>query len=136
MRTRATTTVLLAAGLLLTGCGGSGGSAKATPTGTTPTISKQAQFLQAVHQAGIQSWATAPPTDDEIAAYPQQWCDQLAAGHSLNQILSVRSGFYPSGNNWGTKIGDTYQVFILGVTAYCPQYRAEAVQQAQASGNY
>lgn len=133
---RATTITVLAAGLLLTGCGsGSGGDAKAS-TSPTPTVSKQTVFLNAIHAAHIQSWGTTAPGDDEITVYPQQWCDQLAAGHSVNNILSVRSGLYPSGSNWGTKIGDADQVLILGVTAYCPQYRAEVVQQAQAGGNY
>lgn len=140
MRTRLpATAAAVTAAILLAGCGGGGGSSNAksshSPSPTT-TVSKQDKFLQAVHQANIESWATAAPTDEEIAVYPQQWCDQLAAGHSLNEILSVRSGLYPSGDNWGTKIGDAYQVLILGVTAYCPQYRAEVVQQAQASGNY
>lgn len=132
---RTTAAGLLAAGLALAGCSA---STTATPdkAATTPTVSKQTQFLAAIHAATIQSWATAAPTDDEIAAYPQQWCDQLAAGHSLADILAVRSGLYPAGDNWGTQIGDTYQVLILGVTAYCPQYRAQVVQEAQASGNY
>jgi hypothetical protein len=136
MRTRTPIAAVLLAGLALAGC-----SVGTTPTpdkatAATPTVSKQDQFLAAIHGASIQSWATAAPTDDEIAAYPQQWCDQLAAGHSLSTILGVRSGLYPSGDNWGTQISDTYQVVILGVTAYCPQYRAQVVQEAQASGNY
>lgn len=139
MRTHTIAAACLIAGGLLAGCSGGGGDKaadKASAAAATPTLSKQARFLQSVHRAGIGSWATAAPTDEEIAVYPQQWCDQLAVGHSLNEILGVRSGFYPSGSDWGTAIGDTYRVLILGVTAYCPQYRAEAVQQAQASGNY
>lgn len=135
MRATTTTAGLLAAGLLLAGCGSSSGDAKATAS-PTHTVDKQTAFLNALHAASIQSWATAAPGDDEIAVYPQQWCDQLAAGHSVDNILSVRSGLYPSGPNWGTKIGDADQVLILAVTAYCPQYRAEVVQQAQAGGNY
>lgn len=134
MRHHITAAVLLA-GLALTGCTTST-TAAPDKAATTPTVSKQDQFLATIHAATIQSWATAAPTDDEIAAYPQQWCDQLAAGHSLDDILAVRSGLYPAGDTWGTQIGDTYQVVILGVTAYCPQYRAQVVQQAQASGNY
>lgn len=131
-----TAVVALAAALLLTACSSSSGTDAKPTASPTHTVSKQTAFLNAVHAASIQSWATAAPGDDEIAVYPQQWCDQLAAGHSVDNILSVRSGLYPSGSNWGTKIGDADQVLILAVTAYCPQYRAEVVQQAQAGGNY
>jgi len=135
MRSTAIATAVLTTGLLLTACSSSGTDAKATASPKV-TANKQTVFLDAVHAAHIQSWATTAPTDDEITTYPPQWCDQLAAGHSLSNILSVRSGLYPSGSNWRTKIGDADQVLILGVTAYCPQYRAQVVQQAQASGNY
>jgi len=136
--TRTTTAAigLLTTSLLLVGCSGGGDTSKAAAASPTPTISKQDKFLQAVRQADIQGWADTAPTDDEIAAFPEQWCGRLAEGHSVGYIIGVGSDLYPRGAGWGTYVWDAYRVLILGVTAYCPQYRAEVVQQARAAGKY
>lgn len=96
MRHRAiATTALLAAGLLLTGCGGSGSSAKATPTGTTATTTAA---------------TTTPAASRTPAAYklgqPQHW------DHGTTTVISYRQPVLasdppgpslgvPTGSQWG-----------------------------------
>lgn len=132
----------LAAALLvggLSGCGGSQDAADAKPAAASasPTVDKAATFLESVKAAAIGSWTTAGPTDEELLAYPDQWCAGLAAGHSVEYLLDMNDGaLYPIGDDWGTEKADANTVLVLGVTAYCPQYRAQVVKELQASGEY
>lgn len=134
MRTHTlTAAVLLLAPL--TACSSSG-QTDAKPATAAPTISRQDQFLTAVTQAHVDSWATAGPTDTELAAYPERWCAGLAAGHSVAYLLSIDGGLYPIGENWGTAEPDAQRVLLLGVTVYCPEYRDRVTQELRGSGGY
>ncbi|MFI5525006.1 DUF732 domain-containing protein [Streptomyces platensis] len=134
MHTR-TAAATLAAALLLTAC---------SPAGTTdakpkprPTISKQQQFLTAVHAADFQSWTDQGPADSELTDYPRQWCDALGAGHTVEWVLNSDGGdLYPIGEEWGTKIVDARELLVLAVKAYCPKLRGQVVEELRSSGDY
>lgn len=136
-------TVIAAAAILavasLSACGGSQNAADAKPStaSASPTVDKAATFLDAVKAAAIESWTDAGPTDEELLEYPDQWCAGLAAGHSVDYLFSMSDGgLYPIGMDWGTEKTDANKVLVLGVTAYCPQYRAQVVKELQATGEY
>jgi hypothetical protein len=131
----------LAAALLVGGLAGcssnSAADAKPAAVSASPTVDKANVFLTSVKAAAIGSWTDTGPTDEELLAYPDQWCTGLAAGHSAEYLLDLhQGGLYPIGNDWGTYRADANTVFVLGVTAYCPQYRAQVVEELQASGDY
>lgn len=127
---------LLAAAVLLTGCSGSSGQAEAKPK-PSKTASPKEKFLRAVHDADFASWADKAPTDEELLGFPKQWCDGLAAGHSVNYLFSLRGeNLYPAGMDWGTEKSDADELLVLGVTAYCPEYRDQVTQELKDAGEY
>ena len=142
MRTTAVTIVGLATtGVLLAGCSnGDGGDDKATAAPTTsaaavPTVPVRDQFLQAINAANINSWEHTGPSDDELAAFPDEWCASLAEGHSVQWMLG-EGGQYPIGQTWGTKKADVYRVLVLAVGYYCPERKAAVEEQLRATGDY
>ncbi|MEV5957280.1 DUF732 domain-containing protein [Streptomyces sp. NPDC051987] len=135
---RRTVAVCLLACLALAGCSNSGSSADAKPS-PRKTVSKEAAFLKAVHTANLRSWTDKGPTDDELLEYPQQWCDGLAAGHSVKWLFTMfgdGGGLYPIGEHWGTYKADANAVLVMGVRAYCPENLADVKEQLRASGDY
>lgn len=128
-RTAAVTAVLLLAAL--TGCG-SDGDAK-----PTPTVGPEEKFLTSVHASDFDSWKAKGPTDVELVAYPPQWCAELTAGHSVEYILGMQgANLYPIGADWGTAKPDAQELVVLGVTAYCPELRAQVTDELRDSGGF
>ncbi|MGW2203407.1 DUF732 domain-containing protein [Streptomyces sp. NPDC001774] len=133
---RRTTTATLAAALLLTltACGSDEPPAdKPAASSATPTTSPSAAYLASVKAANFESWATEAPSDDELTALPPRWCTELTAGHSVAYILDDAS-LYPAGQTWGTAKPDAQELIVLGVTAYCPEHRAQVTEELRASG--
>jgi hypothetical protein len=140
MHARTTTTaLLLAAAATLSSCGT---STDAKPAAVRAAAAKaspapEQQFLKAVHDVPIASWTTAGPSDAELLTYPEQWCAGLAGGHSAAYLFDMHQGnLYPIGQDWGTAEGDAYKVLVMGVTAYCPKYRSQLLDELRASGDY
>ncbi|WP_432021097.1 DUF732 domain-containing protein [Streptomyces sp. 1222.5] len=131
-------TVLLAAGLLLTGCSKTDGKADAKPS-PSKAVSKADAFLHAVRAANVKSWTKKGPTDDELLDYPQEWCDALDAGHSVKWLFTTvgdGGSLYPIGVDWGTYEADADAVLVMGVKAYCPRNLADVKEQLRATGEY
>lgn len=135
MRTTTATAALAAVLLLTTACGGSSDSdAKAEPT---PTVSKEEKFLADLNDADIASWTDKRPADEEILLFPEEWCDGLNEGHSVEYLFDLtQGGLYPNGEDWGTKLDDAYTVLVLAVTAYCPKHRDAVTKELRESGGY
>ncbi|WP_182606974.1 DUF732 domain-containing protein [Streptomyces alkaliphilus] len=129
---------IAAAALLAAALAGCSTSSDAEPAAaeTEPAPTPDEQFLAAVDAAGIDSWTEAGPSDTELLAYPEQWCASLAVGHSVDYIFGIHEGMYPVGMDWGTMRADANEVLVLGVTAYCPEYRDEVVQELRETGEY
>lgn len=144
MHTRTTTTAasLLTAGLLvLTGCSsGSSTPAKTSPPASSspvPTVALRDQFLQQINAANIASWGRHGPSDDELAAYPDQWCAQLAYGHSVAWMFDIHQGdLYPLGQDWGTEQADAFKVLVMAVGVFCPDKKPVVLGELRATGNY
>lgn len=135
MHTR-TAAALLLTTALLTACASST-DAKPATTKATASPDPEQQFLKAVHDVPIDSWTTTGPSDTEILTYPEQWCAGLAAGHSAAYLFDMtQGGLYPIGQDWGTAKADAYKVLVMGVTAYCPKYRSQVVEELRAAGEY
>ncbi|MFJ5219487.1 DUF732 domain-containing protein [Streptomyces sp. NPDC088354] len=96
-----------------------GAAVGCTGSGEGRNVSKKERFLDAAHSAHFESWAEKGPPDDELAPFPQKWCDALAAGQSTEYILNPRV-LYPNGPQWGTKVEDARKLLVLGVGVYCP----------------
>lgn len=143
MRTRTTITAaaLLAALAGLAGCG-SDGKADAKPAASptpaaTLTADPEPLFLSSVHAAGFESWKTKGPTDEELVAYPPQWCAELRAGHSVDYILSMQgANLYPIGMGWGTAKPEAQELVVFAVDAYCPTFREQVTKDLRDSGGY
>lgn len=134
------TTALLAAVLAatLTACGGSDSDSKAESSpSTSPTykLRPQDQFIQAVNAGEFESWAGGLPTAEELWAFPEQWCTELKAGHSVDWLLG-EGDLYPMGENWGTKKPEAQELVVLGVSAYCPELRDQVTAELRESGGY
>ncbi|WP_086711202.1 hypothetical protein [Streptomyces antimycoticus] len=138
MRIRTATAAALVTALAFTaGCSSSDDNKAEAKPKPTPPISKTTRFLNAVHEADFASWADKGPTDEELLDYPAQWCDALAAGHSVDYMFSGGGGdLYPIGMDWGTKEADAHELLLLGVTAYCPKYREQVAQELRDGGGY
>lgn len=137
MRTRTITAALLLLAALAAGCS-SGGDAKpkATPT-PKPTVGPEEKFLASVYASDFDSWKAKGPTDAELVAYPPQWCAELKAGRSVDYILSMQgANLYPIGSGWGTAKPDAQELIVLGVTAYCPELRAQVTDELRNSGGF
>lgn len=135
MRTRTAAAALLLLAALAVGCGSDGDAKpKATPT---PTVGPEEKFLAAVHASDFDSWKAKGPTDAELVAYPPQWCAELKAGHSVDYILGMQgANLYPIGSGWGTAKPDAQELVVLGVTAYCPELRAQVTDELRDSGGF
>ncbi|MDJ0460601.1 hypothetical protein [Streptomyces sp. H27-C3] len=128
-------TVLLAASL--TGCGSSTNDKAATKAPPTPTVSKDDQFLEAVHAATFDSWATEGPTDEELLEYPPQWCTELEAGHSVEYLFGMsEANLYPIGEGWGTKKVEANELLVMGVKTHCPKLRVQVTDELRDSGEF
>ncbi|MEV7389607.1 hypothetical protein [Streptomyces sp. NPDC091215] len=130
---RRTVPVCLLAVLVLAGCSSSGSTADAKPS-PTKTVGKADQYLKTAH--GIAFNGT--PSDDELLAYPPQWCQGLDAGHSVKWLFDVTGGggLYPIGEEWGTAQADAYTLLVAGVKAYCPVNSKTVTDELRASGDY
>ncbi|MEU3836129.1 DUF732 domain-containing protein [Streptomyces microflavus] len=135
MRTRTTTTALIAAGLLaLTACGTEPEPAApaAGPTASASTDPED-QYLSTAHDITF----NGAPTDDELTELPPQWCDALADGHSVEWAFDPTGGdLYPIGQEWGTVQKDAYTLLVAGVRAYCPEYLDTVTDELRESGDY
>lgn len=141
MRHTTTGLAVLAAAALLAGCSSSGhphhtASTTAATVQAAPTMPVRDRFLSAINAANIQSWEHNGPSDDELAAYPDQWCGALAQGHSVQWMFSKDGGMYPIGDTWGTQEADADQVLLIAVRYYCPTRKAEVEKELRAAGNY
>ncbi|GHH30178.1 hypothetical protein [Streptomyces rubradiris] len=136
MRRRTTAvTALLTAMLALAGCGESGGETAKTKPSPTPTVDKRETFLTAARSAGIQSWIDKPPSDEELAALPGQWCAGLEQGHSVNWLFG-EGGLYPYGSDWGTPKDAAYELLVMGVRVYCPKHQGQVKKELREMGEY
>lgn len=136
MRTRTITVATAVILLALTGCSSSD-SATTPEAKATPTVSKDDQFLAAVDQASITSWATTGPTDAELLDFPQRWCDSFTEGHSADQVLTADQGaLYPLGSGWGTKRDEANKLLVLATKTYCPDLTAQVTADLRATGAY
>lgn len=136
MRTRTAAALLLLAALAA-GCGSDGDAKpKATPKPTpTPTVGPEEKFLTSAHASDFDSWKAKGPTDEELVTYPPQWCSELKAGHSVEYILGMQgANLYPIGTDWGTAKPDAQELVVLGVTAYCPELRAQVTDELREGG--
>lgn len=136
--TTATLAVAMAGLLALTGCSSSSGAKPAaTASSPVPTVPVRDQFLQAINAANIESWGKVGPSDDELAAFPDQWCTQLAYGHSVKWMFDTSQGdLYPIGQDWGTTKTDAYKVLVMAVGFYCPERKKQVLDELRASGDY
>lgn len=138
--TRTTTAALATAVVLMaTGCASSSDD-KPEPDAkpkATPTVSKEEKFLADLNDTDIASWADKRPTDEEILYFPEEWCDGLNEGHSVEYLFDLTQGaLYPNGEDWGTKLDDANTVLVLAVTAYCPEHRDAVTEELRESGSY
>ena len=134
---RRTTTAAIAATLLLTLTGCSSDPTEAEPGTPSPSASTspEQRFLADAKGANFGSWKTTAPTDAELALYPDQWCAELKAGHSVAYILDDEA-LYPIGQTWGTAKADAQELVVMAVTAYCPEYRDQVTEELRNSGQY
>ncbi|MEV7377332.1 DUF732 domain-containing protein [Streptomyces lydicus] len=134
MHTRTAVAAITAAALLLAGCTS---AATDVESKASPTVSKEDRFLTAVKDADFQSWNEKRPSEAELLEFPEQWCDALRDGHSVEWMFDGKDdSLYPIGWNWGTREDDAQQLLILAVTVYCPSYRARVTDELRSSGVY
>ncbi|MEU6345929.1 hypothetical protein ABZ883_33810 [Streptomyces sp. NPDC046977] len=105
-----------------------GAAVGCTDSGDGRNVSKRERFLDAAHAAHFESWAEKGPPDDELAPFPQKWCDALAAGRGTDDILNPRV-LYPYGPQWGTKLEDAKKLLVLGVGVNCPEMKDRVVEE-------
>lgn len=135
---RTATAVATAAALLstLSACGDAGAEAEPKASAsTTYKLNPRDQFLQAVNAAGFESWAETRPSQDELLAFPERWCTELKAGHSVEWLLGD-GGLYPIGDNWGTEKPEAQEAVVLGVEAYCPKLKDQVTEELRETGAY
>lgn len=133
MRTRTALASLTAVLLLaLTACSSNDEPSAGKPAATT---APEDEFLANAKAANFDSWKAAAPPDAELAAFPSKWCVELKAGHGAAYILG-NDALYPIGQNWGTAKPDAQELLVLGITAYCPEYRDQITQELRDSGTY
>ncbi|KUL62424.1 hypothetical protein [Streptomyces sp. NRRL S-1521] len=137
---RTITTVLLAAGVLLTltSCGTDGGTrAEPKPSKSTAyKLNPADQWRQSINAAGITSWTDdASPSTDELMAMPKDWCTALKDGHSVQWLLGD-GGLYPAGDDWGTTKSEAQKLVVLGAEAYCPKQTGRVKAELRKTGGY
>ncbi|MGW1047401.1 hypothetical protein [Streptomyces sp. NPDC002547] len=134
---RRITTALLTAALLasLAACGSDSDTKPSAKPKASPTISKEVQFLDAVHQASWQSWAQREPAAGDLIDFPQEWCDALGDGHTVKWMFD-EGGLYPNGMEWGMQKDEANELLLMGVKVYCPQLREQVVEELRDSGAY
>lgn len=131
------TTITLAAVMLLAGAAvgcssGASGKADAKPS-PSKTVSTASRYLAAAHQIAF----NGSPSDEELLAYPPQWCDALDSGHSVKWLFDMTSGgLYPIGQEWGTAKADANTLLVAGVRAYCPANLGAVQQELRDTGEY
>jgi len=105
-----------------------------TTSSPAPTVNPQEQYLETAH--GIPFNGT--PSDTELLLYPEMWCNELDAGHSVEWMFDMTQGggLYPIGEKWGTKKEDANELLVAGVKAYCPENLPAAQDELRASGEY
>lgn len=122
----------------LTACGTDGKTAAAPSA--SPTISPALKFLSSVGSSDIDksNWQNGEPTDQQLTDLPPKWCRAAEQGHTVEWMLAGDGSdqLYPIGAEWGTLINDAYTMVLLGVTAYCPEYRSEVIQELRDNGQY
>lgn len=131
----AAVTVFLAA-LTLAGCGGDDtGSTAAKPKSST--VSKEDEFKTNYDAAFLDSWSDAAkrPTDEEVQAYPPQWCAGLEDGHSVDWLFND-GGLYPIGDTWGTTQADAHKLLVMAVDIYCPGMKPQVTEELRGTGAY
>ena len=131
---RTTAAALLAVVCLaLAGCGTSSSKTSAKPS-PSKTVSKADRYLAAAHQVAF----NGSPSDEELLAYPPQWCQALDSGHSVKWLFDVTGGggLYPIGQEWGTAQADANTLLVAGVKAYCPTNLAAVQQELRDTGEY
>lgn len=132
---RTAAAVLLAVGLVLTGCSSSGGGGGKPTPAVTSSVDPLVTFTRAVDGAQLESYATGIPVADELGVFPPRWCKALAEGHSVAWMLGD-GGLYPVGRDWGTEKSDAYELVLLGVRAYCPKDEAVVKGELRELGVY
>ncbi|MFE6156160.1 DUF732 domain-containing protein [Streptomyces sp. NPDC057889] len=130
---RRTATALLAAALLagLTACGATEDGKAAAEPKAKPTVSKETRYLNAAHEITF----NGEPSDDELTAFPPQWCSALDTGHSVEWLLGD-GGLYPIGDEWGTVKQGAYTLVATGTKAYCPENFDAVRDELRESGAY
>lgn len=128
---------LLLAVLTLTGCADGTGSTEAKPKPKPSPISKEDAFKTNYDAAFLDSWSDAAkrPTDEEVQAYPPQWCAGLTEGHSVDWLFND-GGLYPIGQTWGTTEADAHKLLIMAVDIYCPDMKEQVTEELRAAGAY
>ena len=77
------------------------------------------------------------PQNSGQQPYPPRWCSAAKDGHSVDWMFdNDMDHYYPVGDNWGTVIDNARTLVVLGVTAYCPQYRDQIVKDLQSKNEY
>lgn len=136
MRTRTTTAGILAAvALTLTACSSSDDSDQAdTKPSPSVTISKETQYITAARDITF----NGTPSDEELYAYPPQWCEALQSGHSVQWMFDMTGGgsLYPIGMEWGTAKADAHELLVVGVRAYCPKHLSAVQDELRSTGEY
>lgn len=142
---RHTVTAAAVAALLLalTACGnsdssGQGGSGKSATTAGTPSPStsaeREGQYILASQDI---AFATRRPSNEELLAFPPQWCAGLDDGHSVAWLFSGGGGdAYPLGEGWGTVKKNAYRLLVVGVRVYCPEHTDAVTKELRESGEY
>lgn len=131
---RTTAAALLAVVCLaLAGCGTSSSKTSAKPS-PSKTVSKADRYLATAHQVSF----NGSPSDEELLAYPPQWCQALDSGHSVAWLFDVTGGggLYPIGQEWGTAKADANTLLVAGVRAYCPANLAVVQKELRDAGEY
>lgn len=137
MNTRtAIATLALLTAATTAGCTSSEPQQAAKPS-ATPTANPGDQFMDAVINAHLDSYARGIPAADELKAFPPRWCEALDSGHSVKWMLDIfEGGLYPVGEEWGTAKADANELVVIGVKTHCPKHQAAVLAELRSSGQY
>lgn len=128
-------TALTAALLMgLTACGDNEPSPTASTPGPSTSAEREGRYIFASEDLDFTS---RRPSNEELLAYPPQWCAALAAGHSVEWLFDPAGGdLYPWGEDWGTKEADADELLVLGIKIYCPQHLNTVTKELREGGDY